>query len=180
MKIKTAIRYALILAVSGMIIYYFLPEKKLSMGQKVDFILVEKSKRKMSLFYKDEIVATYSISLGARPPWIFQHPTGQKVMEGDYKTPEGIYEIESKVRKHEFHRKLLISYPTPAQRARAKKQGIDPGGAILIHGLSPVNKFLGKFTKWIDWTQGCIALTNEEVEEVYDAVPKGCKIEIKP
>jgi murein L,D-transpeptidase YafK len=180
MKIKTAIRFVLILLIVGMVVYYFLPEKKLEKGQKVDFILVEKSKRKMSLYYKDNVVATYSVSLGARPPWIFQHPTGQKVMEGDHKTPEGIYTIDNKVSKHMYHRKLHISYPTPSQKAEAQKQGINPGGAILIHGLSPVNKFLGKFTKWIDWTQGCIALTNEEVEEVYEAVPRGCKIEIRP
>ena len=180
MKSKSVVRWSFFLLIFILAIYFFFPEKKLEKGQKVDFILVEKSKRKMSLFYKDQVIAIYHVSLGAPPPWIFQHPTGQKEKEGDYKTPEGAYSIDYKIYKHKYHRKLHLSYPTPVQIAAAKKRGINPGGEILIHGLSPVNHFLGKFSKWIDWTQGCIALTNEEVEEVYEAVPIGCKIEIRP
>lgn len=180
MKIRSLVPSFLFLLTIFIFLYFFLSETRLEKGQKVDFILVEKSKRKMTLYYNEEAVAVYKVSLGAKLPWIFQHPAGQKMIEGDYKTPEGIYTIDSKVSRHRYHRKLHISYPTPSQKTAASKNGLNPGGQILIHGLSPYNRVFGKFTKCIDWTAGCIALTNVEVEEVYEAVSIGCKIKITP
>jgi murein L,D-transpeptidase YafK len=180
MKKSKILKWSSFLLIAFIIGFYFWPEKKLQKGQKVDFIEVQKSKRKMLLYFKDKLVATYTISLGAPKPWLFMHPSGQKQMEGDFKTPEGIYTIDYKKRHELYHRSLHISYPTDEQEANAESKGIDPGGAILIHGLTPVNRILGKYAKLLDWTEGCIALTDEEIEEVYKAVPTGCKIEIKP
>lgn len=161
-------------------LYYFYPEQKLTSGEKIDHIKIMKSERLMILYKNGNPVARYSVSLGAPPPWFFMHPDGQKQMEGDYKTPEGNYTIDYKGKHQRYHRFLHISYPKIDQRREAKKKGMDPGGQILIHGPSPENRYFGKFMKWIDWTKGCIALTSAEVEEIYDAVPTGCSIEIQP
>jgi murein L,D-transpeptidase YafK len=140
---------------------------------KVDRILIEKSKRTMTLFNGDTVVKTYKIALGGEP-------VGAKQREGDHKSPEGFYTIDSRNAKSKFHLALHISYPSEADRKRARKLGVPPGGAIMIHGLPHEFAYLGPLHRQTDWTDGCIAVTNEEIEEIWSLVKLGTPIEIRP
>jgi murein L,D-transpeptidase YafK len=167
--------YVILLVLFAAVIYYFYPENQLEDGVLADHIRVEKSLRKMTLFFKGKELACYAISLGGPPPF-FNHPKGPKTAEGDYKTPEGNYVIDSKKIHSLYHRSLHINYPNSTDKKLSHT-----GGGILIHGLNKEkNQFLGKFMRWIDWTKGCIAVTNSEIEEIYKAVPIGCNIQILP
>jgi murein L,D-transpeptidase YafK len=156
--------------------YYFWPERQLEEGARVDFIQIDKSLRKMTLFYKKNQLACYTIALGGPRPF-FIHPEGPKRFQGDFKTPEGLYRIILKRKHPKYHRSLKISYPE--DDLVAMKNG-NPGGEILIHGLTNKFNWVGKFQRWLDWTKGCIAVTNTEIEEIYNAVPQNCKVEILP
>lgn len=140
---------------------------------KVDRILVVKSTRTMTLFSGDKALKTYKVALGIEP-------VGAKEKEGDHKTPEGSYTIDSKNSKSRFHLALHISYPSGADRAKPRKLGVSPGGAIMIHGLPWEFAWLGSLHRRIDWTDGCIAVTNLEIEEIWRLVPVGTPIEIRP
>ncbi len=140
---------------------------------KVDQIIVLKSKRKLQLVYKGEKVKQYSISLGG-------NPVGHKQFEGDQKTPEGEYFINGKNPKSKYYKNLGISYPNASDKAYAKKLGKSPGGAIKIHGLPNDKPWLGKLHLLKDWTYGCIAVTNKQMEEIYRNVDVGTKIKILP
>jgi murein L,D-transpeptidase YafK len=167
--------YILFLLTVMLVAYYLWPEKKIDKGTLVDLIKVEKTLRKMTLVFKGKELACYTISLGGPPPF-YHHPKGPKTAEGDYKTPEGNYIIDSKKIHSLYHRSLHINYPN-----RTDKKLSHTGGGILIHGLNKEkNQFLGKFMRWIDWTKGCIAVTNSEIEEIYMTVPIGCNIQILP
>ena len=97
-----------------------------------------------------------------------------------YKTPEGSYIIDSRNPHSQFHLALHISYPNDADRARARRLGVNPGGDIMIHGLPPQWAWLGAAHRKTDWTLGCIAVTNPEIEEIWALVRIGTPIEIKP
>lgn len=116
---------------------------------------------------------TYTISLGG-------NPIGDKEYEGDKKTPEGIYYINDKNPNSGYHKNLGISYPNKKDIEQAKKLGKPVGGDIKIHGLKNRTGVIGKLHRWFDWTLGCIALTNNEMDELYYSVPIGTKIEILP
>src|SRR5579863_4536731 len=139
----------------------------------VDRILVEKSKRTMTLFSGDAVVKTYQVALGG-------DPVGPKRREGDHKTPEGFYTIDSKNAHSIFHLALHVSYPSEADRKRARKLGVSPGGAIMIHGLPKEFAYLGALHRKTDWTDGCIAVTDEEIEEIWKLVKIGTPVEIRP
>ncbi len=139
----------------------------------IDRIVVEKSKRTMTLFSGDKMVKTYLVALGTEP-------VGAKQVEGDHKTPEGSYTIDSKNARSRFHLALHISYPNEPDRRRARKLGARPGGAIMIHGLPDEFADLGTEHRKTDWTDGCIAVTNEEIEEIWRLVKIGTPIEIRP
>ena len=145
------------------------------LSSPIDNILVEKAKRQMHLRSGENIVKTYRISLG-------KNPVGAKVKSGDNKTPEGTYTIELHNPKSKFHLWLKISYPNAEQINAAKESNYEPGGDIMIHGYpNKVPAFLFKFWhRWKDWTADCIAVTNDEIEEIYDAVKDGTPITIKP
>jgi murein L,D-transpeptidase YafK len=140
---------------------------------KVDRILVLKAERTMQLMSGKQVIKTYKIALGTQP-------VGAKQQQGDRKTPEGNYVINGKNPNSQFQRSLRISYPNGADRERAKKQKIDPGGDIMIHGIGKQFGWLGGLHRQTDWTWGCIAVTNEEVEEIWKLVPIGTPIEIRP
>ncbi len=140
---------------------------------KIDQIIVEKSKRLLHLKSQNKIIKTYSVSLG-------DAPQGQKEQQGDEKTPEGHYVIDWRNNKSRYHLSLHIGYPKVWQKARAKILGINPGGDIMIHGLPNGQKDWGKGHLLVDWTDGCIAVTSEEIEEIWKAVPNGTPIEILP
>ena len=136
-------------------------------------ILVEKSAHRLTLFHDNTPVKTYEIALG-------QQPEGPKQFAGDNKTPEGRYVIDSRKRNSSYHRALHISYPNPKDAAFAAKQKKSAGGDIMIHGLPNGMGTLGPFHRLRDWTAGCIAVTNAEIEEIWRAVPNGAPIEIRP
>ena len=118
-------------------------------------------------------VRSYDIALGPSPE-------GHKQQEGDGRTPEGRYVIDWRNVNSAFHRSLHISYPNAGDRARARRRGVDPGGAIMIHGLPNGMGTLGGLHVASDWTLGCIAVTSEEIEEIWRVVRDGTPIEIGP
>jgi murein L,D-transpeptidase YafK len=139
---------------------------------KADKVIVIKSKRIMLLLSDGEILRTYRVALG-------KNPEGRKIMAGDKKTPEGRYTL-SKNSNSRFHLSLRISYPNEADIERASRLGVLPGGDIMIHGLPEGLAEFGKFHRYYDWTDGCIAVTNSEIEEIYQMVDDGTPIEIMP
>jgi murein L,D-transpeptidase YafK len=140
---------------------------------QADKIIVVKSTRTMTLLSGEKILKTYKVALGTVP-------VGPKHIEGDHKTPEGSYIIDAKNPQSQFHLSLHISYPSAADRQRAAKLGARPGGAIMIHGLARPFAYLGPLHRQTDWTDGCIAVTNAEIEEIWKWVAVGTKVEIKP
>ena len=139
----------------------------------VDRIVIEKSKRTMTLLKQGHEVRTYKIALG-------RDPVGPKVMQGDNKTPEGIYYIDYKVHNSIYHRALHLSYPNPDDVERARALGVPPGGSIMIHGMKPDKFWMGDVQYLFNWTNGCIALTNREIEEVWALVFPWTPVEIRP
>ena len=122
----------------------------------------------MYLLRQGSIVREYPVRLGP-------NPAGPKIFELDGRTPEGVYVIDSRKRDSPYHRSLHISYPSPGDAARAAKYGIPPGENIRIHGTPRESgRFLG------DWTDGCIAVTNKAMDEIWEAVSLGTSIEIRP
>ncbi|MEL7002379.1 MAG: L,D-transpeptidase family protein [Bacteroidota bacterium] len=149
--------------------YYYWPEKPLPEGLKADKLIVNKAKRELEFWTNDELIKVYKISLGG-------NPYGHKKQEGDSRTPEGLYYINDKNPHSRFHLNLGISYPNAAD----KKNSSDPGGDIKIHGLKNDRGWIGKFQRLYDWTAGCIAVTNSEMEELYNSVPIGTPIYLNP
>jgi len=140
---------------------------------KADEIIVLKSKRKLQLYFKGVKVKQYSISLGG-------NPNGHKQFEGDQKTPEGYYFIDGKNPNSKYYKNLGISYPNGEDKAFARSKGKNPGGAIKIHGLPNDKPWLGKLHLLKDWTHGCIAVTNKQMDEIYRSIDIGTKITILP
>jgi len=138
-----------------------------------DLIVVEKAKRKMTFYAGKKVVKTYRIVLGG-------NPVGDKEQEGDSKTPEGRYTIDYKNPNSSFHRSLHISYPDKRDIAAARKRGVSPGGAIMIHGSPEYLGLLYATGVYPDWTAGCIAVSNTEIEEIFKLVRIGTPILIKP
>jgi murein L,D-transpeptidase YafK len=141
--------------------------------QTADHILIEKSAHTMKLLHHGEILKTYKVSLS-------RVPVGAKQRSGDHKVPEGQYIVDSKNHQSKFHLALHVSYPNATDRERAKKMGVDPGGNIEIHGLDTTYAWVGSLHRTIDWTNGCIAVTNPEIEEIFPMVPVGTPVEIRP
>ncbi len=145
------------------IILIALPKEALS---SVDLVKVIKSERKMYLISDRQIIKEYRIALGGSPK-------GHKRQEGDQKTPEGRYVLDYKKEDSSFYRAMHISYPNTQDRARAEALGVDPGGFIMVHGNNPK-----QFILQADWTKGCIAITNIEMDEFMNLVSVGTPIEI--
>ncbi len=139
----------------------------------IDKIVVQKSVRKLQLYSNGKIVKSYDVALG-------RNPVGHKQREGDSKTPEGTYYITHHNPRSAYHLSLGISYPNEKDKENAKKQGVSAGGNIMIHGLPNYAPFFGSLHRLRDWTQGCIAINNQEIEEIYAAVKDGTVIEILP
>ncbi len=142
-------------------------------GQRADRVVVEKARRQLHLVAQGRIFRTYQIALGA-------NPIGPKTQEGDGKTPEGLYFIDGRKKDSGYHRALHISYPSSADIDRARRAGVRPGGDIMIHGIRNGLGWLGALHRMMDWTQGCVAVTNREIEEIWSAVPDGTPIELRP
>src|SRR5262249_46984548 len=142
-------------------------------GTVADRVVVEKAARTLTLYRSGRLLRAYKVALGP-------NAEGPKEHEGDGRTPEGQYVIDSRKADSAFHRALHVSYPNEDDRRRARKLGVSPGGAIMIHGLPNGMGAVGKAHLLRDWTQGCIAVTNEEIEEIWRVVPNGTRVEIKP
>jgi murein L,D-transpeptidase YafK len=139
----------------------------------VDRIVIEKKKRTLTLMDGARILKTYKVALGGQP-------VGAKDRLGDHKTPEGIYSVDAKNPNSQFYKALHISYPNQADRVNARKLGVNPGGDVEIHGLGAKWGWIGAKHRLTDWTDGCIALTNEEIDEIYPLVKVGTLVEIRP
>jgi murein L,D-transpeptidase YafK len=138
---------------------------------RVNQIVVHKARREMLLLRGESILRSYRIALG-------RDPLGHKFQEGDGRTPEGRYTIDRRNPKSKYYLSLHISYPDSRDLIRAREAGVDPGGDIMIHGLKdghPADSHPAS-----DWTQGCIAVTNREMDEIWDLVPDGTPIVILP
>jgi murein L,D-transpeptidase YafK len=140
--------------------------------KKADHIVIVKSERTLTLMSGGKVLKAYKVALGG-------DPVGPKVKAGDKKTPEGVYVIDSKNPKSRFHLALHISYPNTADRERARKLGVSPGGGVEIHGLESKYAWVGSLHRQVNWTAGCIAVTNPEIEEIYKLVPVGTPVEIR-
>lgn len=137
----------------------------------VDFVKVEKSERKMYLFEGKTIIKEYQVALGPVP-------YGHKVQEGDEKTPEGIYTLDYKKEDSSFYRAMHIDYPNEEDKATAESLGVSPGGQIMIHGQPNDIERPVSLVQQFNWTDGCIALTNIEMDEFMELVKEGTKIQI--
>jgi murein L,D-transpeptidase YafK len=139
---------------------------------RVDLVIVKKKEHKLLLMNGDTVVKSYSIALA-------RGGLGPKQREGDHKTPEGSYRVDSRNQSSRFHRALHVSYPNEADKERAQKLGVDPGSDIMIHGIQNGLGWIGAAHRLIDWTN-CLAVTDEEIEEIWTVVPDGTPIEIRP
>lgn len=142
-------------------------------ARRVDGIVIEKSKRTLTLMSGTKTVQTYRVALGGQP-------VGAKDRQGDHKTPEGIYSVDAKNTNSQFHKALHISYPSQADRANARKLGVSPGGDVEIHGLGAKWGWIGAKHRLTDWTDGCMASSNEEIDEIYRLIKVGTPVEIRP
>ena len=142
------------------------PPVLLPAAQQADAIHVHKAQRRMDLLRDGRVITTYRIVLGGAP-------VGHKRQQGDQRTPEGDYRITYRNERSRFHLSLRISYPNDADRRQAAARGVDPGGDIMIHGATPPES-------QTDWTEGCIAVTNAEMDAIWQRVPVGTPIRIMP
>lgn len=142
-------------------------------AQAVDSVRIEKSERVMKLMTGETAVREYKVALGSEP-------VGAKRCQGDGKTPEGDYVISGRNAKSSFHLSLRVSYPNEVDRTKAREFACSPGGDIMIHGLPRMRGWLGASHRLMDWTQGCIAVTNGEIEEIWNLVPDGTRVRISP
>lgn len=126
----------------------------------------------MRLYAGKTELASFEISLG-------RNPVGAKECEGDNKTPEGLFRVTEHKENSTYYRSLRLSYPEQKNMELAKIIGCNPGGDIMIHGIRNGFGWLGRWHRFLDWTQGCIALTNEEIEKIWRLVPNGTIVDIK-
>jgi murein L,D-transpeptidase YafK len=142
-------------------------------GVTIESVLVKKSERKMYLISNGKAVKSYKVSFGA-------NPKGHKQREGDERTPEGKYILDWKKKDSSFYKAIHISYPNAKDIAGAKTAGVKPGGQIMIHGQRNGWGWFAWITQKLNWTDGCIAVTNAEMEEIWNLVRVGTPIEITP
>ena len=141
--------------------------------QKATHVLVLKKEHKMELFSGDTVIKTYAVALG-------RGGLSPKQREGDHLTPEGLYQIDRRNKNSRFYRALHVSYPNEADRERARELNVNPGSDIMIHGITNGLGWLGSMHRMIDWTSGCIAVTDTEMDEIWLLVPDGTPVEIRP
>ena len=159
--------------VAGAAVYAHVPtDTALPPDATADRIVVEKTARTLTLFSRGRMLKRYPVRLG-------RNPVGAKAREGDGRTPEGAYPTDYRNPRSRFHLALHVSYPSEADAQRAAGAGVPPGGDIMVHGLPNGLGWLGRLHQLFDWTDGCIALTDREIEEIYRAVPDGTPIEIR-
>ena len=141
--------------------------------ETADRIVVKKSERRLYLLRANQAIAEYPIRLGL-------NPNGHKLREGDFRTPEGTYELVRRNPRSDFFMSIEVSYPNDADRARAKQLGVKPGGLIMIHGLPNVLRKSPEYYANFDWTNGCIAVSNSDMVDIWLRTGLGTPVEIRP
>lgn len=136
-------------------------------------MLVRKSARRLELYHGTQLLRAYSIALG-------RNPLGHKREEGDGRTPEGRYVLDYRNPRSSYRKALHVSYPSPADALAARSRGVSPGGLIMLHGVRNGLGFVGRLHRLFDWTDGCIAVTDAEIDEIWRSVPDGTPIDIEP
>ncbi len=139
----------------------------------IDKVLVIKSERKLHLISRNETLKSYRVSLG-------KQPVGAKEREGDQRTPEGFYWINWRKISDKYNLAMHISYPNARDSERARAQGVKPGSMIMLHGTPVDEEYPEWFFHTLDWTEGCIALKNDDMRDLWSRVPDGTLIEIRP
>ncbi|PID36323.1 MAG: hypothetical protein CR993_05640 [Rhodobacterales bacterium] len=169
---KVFARLSLLALFAGLavILYRQTPPEEPPLTAPIDRILIEKSARKMTVFRDGVALKTYRIALGFAP-------VGDKVRQGDGRTPEGVFRINRRNPNSAFHLSLGLDYPQPEDIARAEAGGYSPGGDIFIHGQQNGR---GAITLAYDWTAGCIAVSDKEIQELWEFTPIGTEVEIRP
>jgi len=164
-----------ILLVAGVALVYVsaFAEDRLPSNARADRVFVVKSARTLTLLNHGRVLKVYAVALGG-------NPAGPKARQGDHKTPEGVYVLDRRNGHSQFYRSIHISYPNAQDRERARKLGVLPGGDIMVHGLPNGYGWIGSGHRARDWTDGCIAVTDEEMDEIWRAVADGTPIEIRP
>ncbi|WP_040508301.1 L,D-transpeptidase family protein [Leptospira wolffii] len=142
-------------------------------SKEITSVTVKKSERKLIVVQNGVNILELKISLGF-------NPDGNKLQEGDGRTPEGEYKLDYLINDWEYYKAFHISYPKVDQIKKAKENGVNPGGGILIHGMQTKWNWVGKLHTFWDWTHGCIAVTNEQMDKLIEIVPVGSKIIIEP
>jgi murein L,D-transpeptidase YafK len=140
---------------------------------RADHVVVVKKERTLELLGQGKVIKSYKVALGG-------DPVGPKTKQGDHKTPEGMYVLDFRNAHSQFYKSIHISYPNEHDRAFAQQKGVSPGGDVFLHGLPNGYGAIGAAHRLKDWTDGCIAVTDEEMDEIWKAVPDGTPIEIKP
>lgn len=159
--------------ISLLVMMLVLPVAVAMAAEKADLVLVNKTKARLYLVRRHKVLASFHVAFGA-------NPRGHKQCEGDQRTPEGRYLLDFKKPDSAFHKAIHISYPNARDIARARRRGVNAGGAIMIHGQKNGLGWLAPITQRTNWTDGCIALTNEDMDAVWTAVEPGTPIEIRP
>ncbi|MBN1142729.1 MAG: L,D-transpeptidase family protein [Deltaproteobacteria bacterium] len=155
------------------LLVFLLAGSLLAAGPEIDSVLVKKSARKMFLLSQGQTIKEYQVAFGAKPK-------GHKLREGDERTPEGRYRLDYKKENSTFFRAIHISYPNEEDKSRAKAAKENPGGQIMIHGQPNSLGWLSWITQWFNWTDGCIAVSNSDMAEIWELVKAGTPIEIQP
>jgi murein L,D-transpeptidase YafK len=138
----------------------------------IDRIVVDKAEHRMTLTRGGKVVRIYQVALG-------KGGLAPKVAEGDNQVPEGIYRVTGRKADSQFHKALRIGYPTPRQASAARARGVDPGSNIMIHGLPNGLGWIGSWHRLRDWTAGCVAVTDAEIDQIWKLVPVGTIVEIR-
>lgn len=147
--------------------------QRTSASKTVDKILVMKSARRLELISDGKVIRSYRISLG-------KQPKGPKLQEGDKRTPEGLYWVDWRKRSDKFNLAMHINYPNISDAAKARREGVNPGSMIMIHGTPDSEENPEELFHTLDWTDGCIAMKNYEMREVWSMVKDGTMVEIRP
>ena len=164
---------ALLTPVAACVLWAGRPAAPVPPGTHADLLVVHKSARRMALYAHGSVVRSYAIALG-------HDPVGPKRRAGDHRTPEGWYVIDEHNPNSAFHRSLHVSYPSADDVARAHAAGHSPGGDVMIHGTRNGVGWLARLRRPADWTDGCIAVSDAEMDELYELVPDGTPIDIQP
>ena len=138
-----------------------------------DRVILLKKERTLKLMNQGRVIKTYKVALGG-------DPVGPKSQQGDHKTPEGIYVLDARNAHSQFYKAIHISYPNAGDRAAARRKGVSPGGEVFVHGLPNGYSWVGASHRLKDWTDGCVAVTDQEIDEIWQLVPNGTPIEIRP